>query len=29
VIIDRFLENLARIDRGDPLAYVVDPDEGY
>jgi len=29
VILERFLENLARFERGEPLAHRVDPDEGY
>ena len=28
-ILERFLENLRRIERGEPLAYLVDADEGY
>lgn len=28
-ILERFLENLARVERGEPLAYLVDADEGY
>lgn len=29
VILERFLENLDRFERGVPLAYLVDPGEGY
>jgi phosphoglycerate dehydrogenase-like enzyme len=29
VILERFLENLDRFERGEPLAYLVDPREGY
>jgi phosphoglycerate dehydrogenase-like enzyme len=29
VILARFLDNLARFERGEPLAYLVDPKEGY
>ena len=29
VILERFLENLDRFERGLPLAYLVDPGEGY
>lgn len=28
-IMDRFIENLGRYRRGEPLAYLVDPDEQY
>ena len=28
-ILERFLENLERFERGEPLAYLVDPGEGY
>jgi phosphoglycerate dehydrogenase-like enzyme len=29
VILERFLENLDRFERGESLAYLVDPSEGY
>lgn len=29
VILERFLENLRRIERGEPLEYLVDPKQGY
>ncbi len=28
-ILERFLENLRRLNHGEPLEYLVDPDEGY
>lgn len=29
VILERFLENLGRFERGEPLLYRVDPEQGY
>jgi hypothetical protein len=29
VILERFLENLGRFERGEALLYRVDPEQGY